>query len=75
MQEFIKKITKKYKGKHIALVSHGDPIMIVKALSENKELTFYNFKTKPYVQHGEIYQLTIDDKGTFEIKSIFKPQV
>jgi broad specificity phosphatase PhoE len=76
MQQFIKQTTKKHNGQHIAVVSHGDPIMIVKALSKNKELTFSNFKTTPYIQQGEVYQLTIDDKkGMSEITSIFKPSV
>ena len=75
MQQFIKKITKQYAGKHTAMVSHGDPIMIIKAIAQNKELSFYSFKTNNYIQHGEVYQLIIDEKDTWKIKNVFKPQV
>jgi broad specificity phosphatase PhoE len=74
MRKFTTGMLEMYKGKNIAVVSHGDPIMILKAYIQNKELTVNVFKTNTYVKHAEIYQIDADDNNKLSIKSIFTPQ-
>lgn len=61
VQRFIAKLVKLYKGKSIIVVSHGDPIMIVRA--KNLSLPIINdsirFGEKDYIKTGEVYLLTI----------------
>lgn len=60
MKEFIKKITTMHKGKRIAVVSHGDPIMIVKAQNEGLPLELKSIRTGGfYIQTGGIYLVKI----------------
>jgi broad specificity phosphatase PhoE len=73
MKKFIQQIQKNYPGKHIVAVSHGDPLMALKAVIKKRPLEFYSFKTDQYVQHGEVYQITIDDNN-LSLINIFKPQ-
>lgn len=75
MKSFTDKLIKENHGKHIAVCSHGDPIMIAKAFIEKKPLEFNIFKTNNYIQHGEVYEIIADDKNTLSIKSVFKPQI
>jgi broad specificity phosphatase PhoE len=72
MKNFLTEILHNYAGKHIVACSHGDPIMILRTVIENKPLEFYSFKTSPYIKHGEIYQITADE-NTLSVTSIFKP--
>ncbi len=57
MKKFIEKVVRKYKGKNIVAVSHGDPIMAVKILNEG--LTISNSALRPdkgdYIKTGEFY--------------------
>lgn len=56
MQKFIDEIKKTYSGKNIVAVSHGDPIMIVKALTEGLPLTLDSLRPiEGMVGHGKIY--------------------
>ena len=75
MQKFISEIIKKHRGKKIAVISHGDPIMIVKALSDGlpvKNSSLRPGKTK-YIQHGEVYLLEYNGDKKNKIVSIFNP--
>ena len=74
MLSFITEVINQHKDRHIAVVSHGDPIMALKAVIKNKTFDFYSFKTDNYVQHGEVYEITIDEDGTLSQKNVFKPQ-
>jgi broad specificity phosphatase PhoE len=74
MQDFLTHILKSFAGKHIVAVSHGDPIMVIKTIIEGKPLTFENFKVRPYIQHGEVYQIS-SDGNTLSIQSVFNPSV
>lgn len=61
MQKFVARITKLHKGKNIAAVSHGDPIMIIRAKIAG--LPIINDSIRPgrkdYIKPGEIYSLII----------------
>lgn len=74
MRRFIGEATIKYAGKNIVAVSHGDPITIVKALTE--ELPMKNESLRPgheyYIHPGEVYEFSVDNT-TISCKSIFRP--
>lgn len=77
MEEFIGELIKQYTNKSIVTVSHGDPIMVLRATIDNLPLTLSSIgkggKIK-YIQHGEIYEITSDgDNKT--IKEVFKPSI
>jgi broad specificity phosphatase PhoE len=75
MQKFINRLVQTNPGKNIAVVSHGDPIVILKTAIQNKELSFHIFKTNEYIKHGEVYEITSDDKNNLSVKSVFTPKV
>lgn len=55
-QKFIKKIIKNHAGKNIAVITHGDTIMIVKALIEKLPIEINSIRPiKGYVKTGAIY--------------------
>lgn len=56
MQRFTKEIVTKYKDKNIIAVTHGDPIMIVKALVERLPMEIDSLRpVNGYIQTGEVY--------------------
>lgn len=58
MQKFIKETISKHKGKNIAAVTHGDPIMIVKAKIKGLPMEINSIRPiKGYIKTGEIYPL------------------
>lgn len=60
MQKFIKKIVKLHKGKSITVVSHGDPIMIVKLKEMGLPLTIDSLRqADKAIKLGGIYCLKI----------------
>ncbi|HZE87319.1 MAG TPA: histidine phosphatase family protein [Methylomirabilota bacterium] len=75
MQKFMLSVLKKHPGKKIVAVSHGDPIMLVKAQIEG--LPIVNESIRPsdntYVGHGEVYLVEREDNKSLTIQSIFKP--
>lgn len=74
MDKFIHDIHKKHPGETIAVLSHGDPLMILKAYLEKRPLTLDAVREGHYLAHGEVLHVTIDkDKTT--IKSVFIPKV
>ena len=74
MMHFLNKITKVHNGKHIVAVSHGDPIMALKAAIKTGNFEFYAFKTDHYIQHAEVYKVSVE-KNKLTIKEVFKPAV
>ncbi len=75
MLRFIKYIFHTYPEKHIAAVSHGDPIMALKTLIQYNSYNFTLFKTDHYAQQGEVYEIKSDDQNNFSITSIYKPNI
>lgn len=56
MQQFITKVIEDHKGKNIVAVSHGDPIMIVKAKIKKLPLRINSIRPiKGYIKQAEIY--------------------
>src|SRR6266568_3832009 len=74
MMDFIKGLLNKHPGECIAVVSHGDPIMALKAVIKHTPLEFIPFKTDQYVQHAEIYEIIANDQNALSIKNAFIPQ-
>ncbi|MEK7516932.1 MAG: histidine phosphatase family protein [Patescibacteria group bacterium] len=74
MINFIYRIDKKYKNKSIAVVSHGDPLMILKASVSGLSMELASIRPEDgsYIKYGEIYLVqVIDDK--IIIESVFTP--
>lgn len=58
MQKFIDEIKETHAGENIVAVTHGDPIMIIKAIIGGLPLEINSIRpinTKGYIGHGEIY--------------------
>ena len=74
MMIFLNAVINKNEGKNVVIVSHGDPIMALKARIKNKTkpLEFLSFKTDNYIQHAEVYEITSED-NKLSLKAIFKP--
>jgi broad specificity phosphatase PhoE len=68
-------IQKKHPGQHIALVSHGDPLMSLAALIQKWELSFPSIRRGSYIKHGEVRRVTIDDQKHMTIESVFEPKL
>lgn len=75
MQKFISKVIKIHKGKHILVVSHGDPIMMVRTIVKNLPIENASLRPGPenYVKHGEVFLVKYGNND-IEIESIFKPK-
>jgi broad specificity phosphatase PhoE len=74
MMIFLHGVINKNEGKHVVIVTHGDPIMALKAKIKhgNKPIEFVSFKTDNYIQHAEIYEI-ISDNNQLSLKSVFNP--
>jgi broad specificity phosphatase PhoE len=58
MQKFIDEIRGAHAGENVVAITHGDPIMIVKAIMEDLPLMIDSLRpinTKGYIGHGEVY--------------------
>jgi broad specificity phosphatase PhoE len=75
MYTFVKELIKKHPGKNLVLVSHGDPIMALKAVIKHTSLEFIPFKTDHYVQHAEVYEITTEDNNNFSLEAVFVPKI
>lgn len=60
MNKFLIFIIKKHQGQKILVVSHGDPIVIIKAFTTQVPFT-YKYKKENYLQTGEWIKLTVTD--------------
>lgn len=75
MQQFIHTMIKKHPGKNIVAVSHGDPIMLVKAALTGLPIVNDSIRPGPelYVQQGEVYKVECDENLPLTLTSVFKP--
>jgi len=64
MMKFVKQKARQYPGKTILVVSHGDPILILKAVSINREFS-WNYKRSNYLKTGEFMALKYS-QGVYE---------
>lgn len=60
MTRFTRLVLKRYAGKKILVVSHGDPIVIIKAYTKGIPFT-YQYKKDNYLQTGNWIKLTVLD--------------
>lgn len=76
MRKFVSKITKTQRGEHIVVVSHGDPIMLLRAWIEG--LPIVNESIRPvdgsYIALGEVYLVQCRDNEPLHLESVFKPR-
>lgn len=77
MQHFIHTMIKKHPGKNIVAVSHGDPIMLVKAAIKGLPIINESLRPGPekYLKQGEVYKVTCDEYIPLKIESVFKPEM
>lgn len=75
IETFMQEMIKKYPGKKIVAVTHGDLIMLVRARLTHLPIENASLRPEPdkYVQHGEVYQVTCNEKIPLTLKSVFKP--
>lgn len=75
MKKFIFYVSKIHAGKRIVAVSHGDPIMMIKAIIQ--KMPIENASLRPgyenFIKHGEIYLVGCAENKLVEIKSLFIP--
>lgn len=60
ISRFLRLVLKKHSGKKILVVSHGDPIVILKAYTSGLPFT-YKYKKDNYLQTGEWIKLIVSD--------------
>lgn len=74
-KRFITEIFAGYQGKHIAAVSHGDVLMIMRAWINGLPLVNESLRPKDgsYIKNGEVYAVTRTQNGTFQFQSVFCP--
>lgn len=70
MQEFLNETAAKHTGQEIAVVSHGDLIMIVQAKHLGKRLALHEIRGAHYVETAQGIQLVFDDSGEVEVSKI-----
>lgn len=78
MKQFVLFALKKYSEKSIIAISHGDPCMILRAAIKHLPFTLPSIGKGDdikYIQHGEVYEITANDKNDLSIKSVFIPQI
>ena len=75
MLTFINKIKKRHRGKKIVAVSHGDPIMIIRAVILKLPLVLNSIRDpdNPYMKCGEAFKVTIDATDKITINGAFTP--
>lgn len=62
----MRKIHNENKNKTVLVVSHGDPIVMLKAYAEGKTFN-YGYKIKNYVQKGRYLILEVDDNNKISV--------
>lgn len=75
MINFVQKIAKQRQGQHIVIVTHGDPIMALRAAIKKLPLEFPSIRIGTYAKHAEVTQIEITETGQMHEKSIFIPDV
>lgn len=75
MMGFVLDVIKKYPGKNVAAVSHGDPIMILKVgiLGMPLELDSIRPGKESYITYGEVLEVVSSGDRTLSIESVFNP--
>lgn len=74
MFAFLSEVRTKHPGQKSAALSHGDPLMIIKAAIEGLPMNLDSIREGHYLKHGEILHVTMDEHET-TIQSVFIPTV
>ncbi len=76
MLKFIGRIARYHSGHHIVAVSHGDPLMILRASLEGKPMSIASIRPdrSHYIRHGEVWRVTVDG-DVVAIDDFYKPPV
>lgn len=75
MIKSFKKFLGRHKGQAIVVVSHGDPIMLLKAYLNKMPLAISSIRPDKYLAHGEITDIQQIDDQTPTVKSVFVPKI
>ncbi|HSW48429.1 MAG TPA: histidine phosphatase family protein [Candidatus Saccharimonadales bacterium] len=76
MNTIINKLFKKYHGKSVVAVSHGDPILILKAFIKSDPMKLSSIRHEKYdIEHGEILQIKKTDSKKATVQSVFIPKI
>ena len=59
MMGFLVKINKMHNGKHIVVVSHGDPIAIIKSVLDKRKFT-WEYKKNNYINTGDFVRVILE---------------
>jgi broad specificity phosphatase PhoE len=77
MLAFVSFLVKKYPDQKIVVISHGDPIMTLKATINHLPLSIDSIRTGKnvaYIHHGEVLAVTATEDMQLTVKSIFIPR-
>ena len=76
MKKSIGYMAKRYQGKNIVAVSHGDPIMILKTSIEHDSLELRAIRENmQYIKHGEVLHINVENNAIKRIESVFTPNL
>lgn len=70
MKHALEEIAKNHKGEEIAVVSHGDPIMISRAKYSGKKLVIQSIRGEYYVPTAKGVALMYDEIDTIEVRDL-----
>lgn len=76
MLNFVKGVSNTNPGEHIVAISHGDPIMLVRA--KVLGLPIINDSLRPgdnYLLQGEVYKVTCENGEPISLERVFRPNV
>ncbi|HUQ85351.1 MAG TPA: histidine phosphatase family protein [Candidatus Limnocylindrales bacterium] len=75
MNKAVNKFLRLHKGHSVVAISHGDPIMILKAIINEQPLKLSSIRPKIYLGHGEITHVQKIDEQPLSVKSVFVPLI
>lgn len=73
MRSFFGDILVKHKGKHLVIVTHGDPIMVLKVKYLGERLSVRNVHSLDYVPMAGGYEIVFDTSGRVMSLASLKP--
>lgn len=73
MEKTIRNMIDRHKHSSVVAVSHGDPIMILKAHLHNLPMKISSLRLSHYITHGEVMNVQQINDGPVTIKSVFIP--
>ena len=74
MEKALRDIAEKHTEEAVVVVSHGDPMMLLKAKIKNLPLVLKSIRPNKYIENGEVFLIAGDSLETLKIESVFIPQ-